>query len=39
MGYKYRAVIKKVVDGDTLEIEIDHELLVWIHGEKVRFME
>ncbi len=36
--YQYRAVIKKVVDGDTLEIDIDLGLLVWIHGEKVRLL-
>jgi micrococcal nuclease len=36
--YQYRAVIKKVVDGDTLEIDIDLGLLVWIHGEKIRLL-
>ena len=36
--YQYRAVIKKVVDGDTLEIDIDLGLLVWIHSEKVRLL-
>lgn len=36
--YQYKAVIKKVVDGDTLEIDIDLGLLVWIHGEKVRLL-
>lgn len=34
--YQYKAVIQKIVDGDTMEIDIDLGLLVWIHGEKVR---
>lgn len=34
--YQYKAFIKNVVDGDTLEIDIDLGLFVWIHGEKVR---
>jgi len=36
--YQYSAIIHKVVDGDTLEIDIDLGLLVWIHGEKVRLL-
>ncbi len=34
--YQYKATIKKVVDGDTLEIDIDLGLSVWIRSEKVR---
>ena len=34
--YQYKAFIKNVVDGDTLEIDIDLGLYVWIHGEKIR---
>jgi micrococcal nuclease len=34
--YQYKAFIKNVVDGDTLEIDIDLGLFVWIHGEKIR---
>ena len=34
--YQYKAFIKNVVDGDTLEIDIDLGLYVWIHGEKIK---
>jgi len=34
--YQYKAFIKNVVDGDTLEIDIDLGLCVWLHGEKIR---
>jgi micrococcal nuclease len=34
--YQYKAVVQKVVDGDTLEIAIDLGLSVWLHDEKVR---
>jgi micrococcal nuclease len=34
--YQYKAIIQKVVDGDTLEISIDLGLSVWIHDEKIR---
>ena len=34
--YQYKAIIQKVVDGDTLEIAIDLGLSTWIHDEKVR---
>ncbi len=34
--YQYKAIIQKVVDGDTLEIAIDLGLSVWLHEEKVR---
>ncbi len=34
--YQYHAVIQKVIDGDTLEIDIDPGLFVWIRGEKIR---
>ena len=34
--YQYKAIIQKVVDGDTLEIAIDLGLSVWIHDEKIR---
>lgn len=34
--YQYKAFIKNVVDGDTLEIDIDLGLFVWLHGEKIR---
>lgn len=34
--YQYKAIIRKVVDGDTLEIDIDLGLSSWIHGERIR---
>ena len=34
--YQYNAVIRKVVDGDTVEIDIDLGLSAWIHSEKIR---
>ncbi len=34
--YQYHALIAKVVDGDTLEIDIDLGLSVWVRNEKIR---
>jgi micrococcal nuclease len=34
--YQYKAIIQKVIDGDTMEIDIDLGLLVWIHNERIR---
>lgn len=34
--YQYSAIVRKVVDGDTLEINIDLGLSVWVHNEKIR---
>lgn len=34
--YQYSAIVRKVVDGDTIEIDIDLGLSSWIHGEKIR---
>lgn len=34
--YQYKAIVQKVVDGDTMEIDIDLGCLIWIHGEKIR---
>jgi len=34
--YQYRAIIQKVVDGDTIEIDIDLGLSAWIHDERIR---
>lgn len=34
--YQYNAIVRKVVDGDTIEIDIDLGLSSWIHGEKIR---
>jgi len=34
--YQYNAVIRKVVDGDTIEIDIDLGLSAWVHNETIR---
>ncbi len=34
--YQYSAIIRKVIDGDTLEIDIDLGLAIWVHKEKIR---
>ena len=34
--YQYNAIIRKVVDGDTIEIDIDLGLSAWVHSEKIR---
>lgn len=34
--YQYKAIIQKVVDGDTMEIDIDLGLSVWLRSEKIR---
>lgn len=34
--YRYRAVVRKVYDGDTCTVDIDLGLGSWIHGEKLR---
>lgn len=34
--YQYNAIVRKVVDGDTIEIDIDLGLSAWIHAEKIR---
>ena len=34
--YIYNCVIKKVVDGDTIEVDIDLGFNVWLRDEKIR---
>lgn len=34
--YQYQAVIRKVIDGDTYEIDIDLGISIWVRGERVR---
>lgn len=36
--YEYRVKILKVVDGDTVDVDIDLGFGVWIRGERVRIM-
>jgi micrococcal nuclease len=34
--YQYQAVINKVIDGDTIEVDIDLGISVWVRGERIR---
>jgi micrococcal nuclease len=36
--YEYRVAIIKVVDGDTVDVDIDLGFGVWLRGERVRIM-
>lgn len=36
--YEYRAHVNKVVDGDTVDIDIDLGFGVWLRNERVRIM-
>ena len=36
--YEYRANLVKVVDGDTVDVDIDLGFVVWLKDERVRIM-
>ena len=36
--YEYRCKVVKVVDGDTVDVDIDLGFGVWLHDERVRIM-
>ena len=36
--YEYRCKVLKVVDGDTVDVDIDLGFGVWLHDERVRVM-
>lgn len=36
--YEYRAKVLKIVDGDTVDVDIDLGFGVWLHNERVRIM-
>ena len=36
--YEYKALINRVVDGDTVDVDIDLGFGVWLHDERVRIM-
>jgi micrococcal nuclease len=38
LEYKYNVKIKKIVDGDTVDVDIDLGFGVWLHKERVRIM-
>ena len=36
--YEYRCIIRHVVDGDTVDIDIDLGFGIWIHNERIRLI-
>ena len=36
--YEYRCTVLRVVDGDTVDVDIDLGFNVWVRGERVRIM-
>ena len=34
--YRYKAVIRRVVDGDTIDVDLDLGLGVWVHNQRLR---
>ena len=36
--YEYRAVLHSVVDGDTVDVDIDLGFGIWMRDERVRIM-
>ena len=36
--YEYRCKVLKVIDGDTVDVDIDLGFGMWIHNERVRIM-
>ncbi len=34
--YTYRAVVRRVIDGDTLDVDIDLGMHIWLHDERLR---
>jgi micrococcal nuclease len=35
--YEYKCIIRKVIDGDTVDVDIDLGFNIWIHSERIRF--
>lgn len=36
--YEYRAKVNRIVDGDTVDVDIDLGFGIWLHDERVRIM-
>ena len=36
VGYTYNCKIVKVIDGDTVDIDIDLGFSVWLHKQRIR---
>lgn len=37
-SYRYRAVIRRVIDGDTVEADVDLGWSTWLHKESIRLL-
>lgn len=35
--YEYRAIVLKVIDGDTIDVDIDLGFGVWLKNQRIRF--
>lgn len=38
MFYIYKAIVKRVVDGDTVDVDVDLGLDTWAHDQRIRFI-
>jgi micrococcal nuclease len=36
--YRYNCIIKKIVDGDTVDVDIDLGFGVWLSNKRIRFI-
>ena len=36
--YEYRCNVTRVIDGDTVDVDIDLGFGIWLRGERVRIM-
>ena len=36
--YEYKAVIRRVVDGDTVDVDLDLGFSVWLHDQRIRLL-
>lgn len=34
--YEYACIIKRIVDGDTVDVDIDLGFNIWVHNERIR---
>ena len=34
--YEYNCIIKRVVDGDTVDVDIDLGFGIWVHNQRIR---
>jgi endonuclease YncB( thermonuclease family) len=37
--YHYRGIVRRVIDGDTIVVDLDLGLRVWMHDQVIRFFE